>query len=99
MRMPNNFNRSFGTFLAMLFRQCRQAARCERRCMKTRVSGCESLFSIRAEAWRLNRSNIFLSPFLQLQEEPGWVFQSFIKSFAIMVVQSTCAVARDTERQ
>src|SRR6266852_6718966 len=95
MPIPSNCNRSSGTSLGTRFRQCPQVGPCARPCAKTQTRGCELLFQTPAAAWRQNRWSIFLSHFLRPREEPGLVCRSFIKSFAIMVVQLMCAVARD----
>src|SRR5206468_1502618 len=40
-----------------------------------------------------------LSPSLRLREARGWGFQSSIKLFATIMVQSTCAAGREKERR
>src|SRR6185295_14139107 len=74
--------------------QCRLAELCAPPFRTTRRRGYESLFLTQAGVCLLNKSSVCLSPSRQLPEEPVWDFRSFIKSFAIMVVQLTSAAGK-----
>src|SRR3990172_9354129 len=94
MLTPSSCGRGFGTWLAMHCRQCHREELFEPNWPGTLKIDCGLLFRIRAEECRLNRSNIFLSPFHQPREGLVWVSQLSIKSFAIMVVQLMIAAAK-----
>src|SRR5688500_8209392 len=97
--MRNNCNRSSGTLRAMRYSQCAKEERCMHKCRETRKSGCALLSRTRVGECRPNRSNICLSRSLLQPEAPDLASQLFIKSFASMVVQLMCEVAKDREQK
>ena len=99
--------RRCGTTAASLLESCSQCfavnagwgRHCGRRCSRKATTVCELLLLIPGGACRRNKWSICSSPFPRLPEEQDLDFRLSIKSFAIMVVQLTCAAVRDKERR
>src|SRR5215217_4137501 len=78
-------------------RQCRKVERCARHSKRIQTTGFASHFQIADAGCRPIRLSTFSNLSLRLPAEQDSGFQLFIKSFATMVVQSTCAAAWDKE--
>src|SRR6476619_5359641 len=81
----------------MLCRRCRRAERCGRRSKRIPTNGSASLSLTPGVACRPNKSNTCSSRSHRRLAARVSGFQLFIKSFAIMVVQSMSAVSWDRE--
>src|SRR5215212_9023494 len=78
-------------------RRCRKVERCAPYSKRIQTTGFASHFQIADAGCRPIRLSTFSNLSLRLLAEQDSVFQLFIKSFATMVVQSTCAAAWDKE--
>src|SRR6185369_12015017 len=78
----------------MRYRRCRKVAFCEPAWKKIHMIAFESHFLTQDGACRLTRLSVFLNLFRQQLAALDSDCRLFIKSFEIMVVQLTCAVAK-----
>src|SRR5215208_5053075 len=81
----------------MRSRRCRKVERCARHSKRIQTTGFASHFQMADAGCRPIRLSTFSNLSLRLPAEQDSGFQLFIKSFATMVVQSTCAAAWDKE--
>src|SRR5215208_286773 len=77
--------------------QCRKVERCAPHSKRIQTTGFASHLQIADAACRRIRLSTFSNLSLRLLAEQDSAFQLFIKSFATMVVQSTCAAAWEKE--
>src|SRR2546422_407704 len=75
-------------------RQCPTGEPCRLNSSAIRMEGCKSILPIPAVVCRRNKWNIFSNHFRRPPVARDWDYQLSIKSFATMVVQSTCAVVK-----